>query len=335
MSKLLQLGFCIAGIYFFYLVYGIYQEALFLPQPDGTYMKATAFVLMVQCFFSVIVAFVLDLFTDGALARGGSVGLDQRYRWLSVVAQPDVAFTSFVYVAAMFTSNESLQFLTYPTQTLAKSCKLIPVLLGRVLLMGKRYSALKYLCVVLMTVGITMFQMGGKRMAAEGFGGSAWGMSLCLISLTLDGVCGPRQEMLTKKFRFTNNQQMIANNFWATLFMGVVAYFLGQLSYGFLYVMAHPGMLQLLCLLGIFSACGQVFIFFTIRTFDSLTLSTITTTRKFFTIITSVAIHGHVLGLQQWLSVFIVFAALSLEVYDSERDKRLSRVAVSDAAKSR
>jgi hypothetical protein len=26
MSKLLQLGFCIAGIYFFYLVYGIYQE---------------------------------------------------------------------------------------------------------------------------------------------------------------------------------------------------------------------------------------------------------------------------------------------------------------------
>jgi hypothetical protein len=269
------------------------SQALFLPQPDGTYMKATAFVLMVQCFFSVIVAFVLDLFTDGALARGGSVGLDQRYRWLSVVAQPDVAFTSFVYVAAMFTSNESLQFLTYPTQTLAKSCKLIPVrsriephacihlqvcsccsafllqvLLGRVLLMGKRYSALKYLCVVLMTVGITMFQMGGKRMAAEGFGGSAWGMSLCLISLTLDGVCGPRQEMLTKKFRFTNNQQMIANNFWATLFMGVVAYFLGQLSYGFLYVMAHPGMLQLLCLLGIFSACGQVFIFFTIRTFD-------------------------------------------------------------------
>lgn len=30
-------------------------------------------------------------------------------------------FTALVYVFAMFTSNESLKYVTYPTQTLAKS----------------------------------------------------------------------------------------------------------------------------------------------------------------------------------------------------------------------
>lgn len=115
------------------------------------------------------------------------------------------------------------------------------------------------------------------------------------------------------------------------------------------YVATHPDILQLLVLLGLCSAVGQTFIFYTIRTFDSLTLSTITTTRKFFTvravvlrswpfisapfvrkhcvilgphlppsphfywqIITSVAVHGHVLLTQQWVAVFVVFAGLAL-----------------------
>ena len=75
----------------------------------------------------------------------------------------------------------------------------------------------------------------------------------------------------------------------------------------FSYLAKHPALLQTLVLFGLSSAFGQVrvcsllpyppavprerpaprpqiFIFYSIRTFDSLTLSTITTTRKFFTV---------------------------------------------------
>ena len=133
---------------------------------------------------------------------------------------------------AMYTSNEALQYVTYPTQALAKSCKMIPVLLGSVLFLRKSYSLVKYACVILMTVGITIFQMSGKkRLATEGFGGEGLGLVLLAISLGLDGLAGPLQENL-KKRKLTNNQQIIVNNVWATALMAVAAAVLGQMSYG-------------------------------------------------------------------------------------------------------
>ena len=81
------------------------------------------------------------------------------------------------------------------------------------------------------------------------------------------------------------------------------------------------------------SAFGQIFIFLTIRTFDSLTLSTITTTRKFFTIVASVVVHGNVLNNSQWLAVLVVFAGLGLEVVDGYLEgRKRSRKAAASAA---
>lgn len=70
---------------------------------------------------------------------------------------------------------------------------------------------------------------------------------------------------------------------------------------------------------------GQIFIFWTIREFDSLTLSTITTTRKFFTIVASVFFHGNVLAPWQWVAVGVVFSGLAIEVLESERDRRAKK----------
>lgn len=323
-SRLLQLCVCVGGIYTSYILYGVFQETLYRAQPDGTTFAATAFVLMTQCFINLSVSLVFDLFTDGPL--GKLTGhTPAGYSWLSTLLTRDVALTSLVYVMAMYMSNEALQYVTYPTQALAKSCKMIPVLLGRVLFLRTSYSWIKYACVLLMTAGIAMFQLSGKKkMSVEGFGGEGFGMLLLAISLALDGITGPMQEQL-KKHKLSNNQQIIVNNVWATGLMVAVAAWQGQLTYGVSYLVEHPDLMQLLVLFGLCSAFGQIFIFYTIRTFDSLTLSTITTTRKFFTIIVSVFVHGHVLLSQQWVAVTVVFVGLVLEVVDSENEKRKKR----------
>ena len=88
------------------------------------------------------------------------------------------------------------------------------------------------------------------------------------------------------------------------------------------YLATHPQVVVALVLFSLCSAFGQIFIFLTIRTFDSLTLSTVTTTRKFFTIVASVVVHGNVLNPKQWFAVLIVFAGLSLEVVDSYLEGR-------------
>ena len=44
---------------------------------------------------------------------------------------------AFLTVATMGLSNYSLGFLNYPTQVIFKCCKLIPVLIGSIIIQGK------------------------------------------------------------------------------------------------------------------------------------------------------------------------------------------------------
>lgn len=65
------------------------------------------------------------------------------------------------------------------------------------------------------------------------------------------------------------------------------------------------------CLCG---AVGQNFIFLTISRFGSLANTTITTTRKFVSIVVSSLLSGNPLSFVQWGSVFMVFSGLSYQI---------------------
>lgn len=96
----------------------------------------------------------------------------------------------------------------------------------------------------------------------------------------------------------------------------------------------NPSLLWALVLFSLCSAFGQVFVFWTIREFNALTLTTITTTRKFFTILVSVVVHGNALVGKQWFAVATVFAGLFLEAFDKEPKhghKHRHKVKVDDA----
>lgn len=62
-------------------------------------------------------------------------------------------------------------------------------------------------------------------------------------------------------------------------------------------------------------AVGQNFIFLTISQFGSLTNTTITTTRKFGSIVVSSVLSGNPLSTKQWGCVFMVFSGLSYQIY--------------------
>ncbi|KAG6744404.1 hypothetical protein POTOM_053124 [Populus tomentosa] len=68
----------------------------------------------------------------------------------------------------------------------------------------------------------------------------------------------------------------------------------------------------LYCLCG---AVGQNFIFLTISRFGSLANTTITTTRKFVSIVVSSVLSGNPLSAKQWGCVVMVFSGLSYQIY--------------------
>jgi UDP-galactose transporter B1 len=50
-------------------------------------------------------------------------------------------------------SNEALKYVSFPTQVLAKSCKMVPVMAIKVIKFGETYQSQDYAVVVLVTLG--------------------------------------------------------------------------------------------------------------------------------------------------------------------------------------
>jgi UDP-galactose transporter B1 len=76
------------------------------------------------------------------------------------------------------------------------------------------------------------------------------------------------------------------------------------------FLQAHPDGARDVLLFCVCGAVGQLFIFFTIKTFGSLANTLICTTRKFFNILGSVLLNGNPLLPPQWGAVGLVFAGL-------------------------
>lgn len=126
-NKHTKLLVCAAGIFVCYFYFGMLQEKITRGQyGDGenrekfTYMFALVFV---QCLVNYVFAKTILL----TVMKQGEDTTSTLYYFLS----------SLTYLLAMVCSNMALQFVSYPTQVIAKSGKPIPVMILGVLL-GKK-----------------------------------------------------------------------------------------------------------------------------------------------------------------------------------------------------
>lgn len=73
---------------------------------------------------------------------------------------------------------------------------------------------------------------------------------------------------------------------------------------------------------------------YTLSTFSSVLLVTVTVTRKMFTMILSVVAFGHRLTQMQWLGVSLVFGGIGVEAAIARQEKLAKEAAVAAAKKS-
>ncbi|EDQ86934.1 uncharacterized protein MONBRDRAFT_38183 [Monosiga brevicollis MX1] len=311
--SLLDLLFCTAGIYASYITYGYLQEGLYeYVSPTGQAFKAmgsaTVTLLIVQVLLSGLYALITSI-----IKKDKPMGLGL-----------DFAVPGLTYIGAMLCSNEALKYVNYPTQVLAKSCKLVPVLLVNVLYYGRRPSMLQYLHVALVTVGIILFRWKAGRDSSES--NTTYGLLLLAMSLAMDGITGPAQEWIRDHHKPSNEQFMFYCNLYGLVYLLGGLCFMEDGLNGLLFVV-DPQNAPFLGRLIVFCICGTIgqnFIFLTLRKFGSLALTTVTTTRKFFTILFSVVAYGHVLGFSQWIGVLVVFIGLSVDAVEKMQKRSSS-----------
>ena len=220
---------------------------------------------------------------------------------------------------------------------------MIPVMLMGTVLSGKRYSLFEYGCAAAIAGGVALFAGAGSAGGGKGGGGGSHGVgkslaapnaplgyALCLLNLLLDGYTNAAQDELHSRFAGTPPLWTMAwMNAWCALYNGLYLFVRipgfspssssagagssSGISAGSRLVRSLAGSAEARRDVALFCACGavgQLFIFYTIARFGSLTNTIITTTRKFFNILLSVLWLGTPLGGAQWAAVALVFSGL-------------------------
>eukprot|EP00172_Hildenbrandia_rubra_P003423 Plantae.Rhodophyta-Hildenbrandia_rubra.ctg5487.p1 GENE.Plantae.Rhodophyta-Hildenbrandia_rubra.ctg5487~~Plantae.Rhodophyta-Hildenbrandia_rubra.ctg5487.p1 ORF type:complete len:361 (-),score=32.27 Plantae.Rhodophyta-Hildenbrandia_rubra.ctg5487:845-1927(-) len=313
----IELVVCALGIYGCYLYYGYLQERIYKTSfgPEQAHFTHSSFLVFVQTLTNASIAALVLLFVP---QKPHSTPIHKYF------------LVALTYLSAMLFSFSALRHMSYPMQALGKSCKMIPVMLLGVVIRKKRYTTRDYACVGLITFGVALFSF--KRQTDKQSHTSPLGLGLLFASLLMDGITGPTQESLVAQYGPSTHQLMffqnIASSCWLFLLMIVTSDLLPAINF----VKTYPEILKDILAFSLVSAFGQNFIFYTVRNFSALACTTITTTRKFFTILISILIYKHTLSSRQWVAVFMVFTGIIWEVIAKHRKKRNGAAAISNGA---
>ncbi|CZT03650.1 related to HUT1-weak similarity to human UDP-galactose transporter related isozyme 1 [Rhynchosporium agropyri] len=340
----LQFLIAVGGIYGSFLTWALLQERL-TTTPYGSekeIFKFPVFLNTVQSLFAALVGYVYLQYDTKGSATAPIFPNRRIIVPLFLVAVTSSLASPFGYA--------SLAHIDYITFILAKSCKLLPVMFLHITLFQRRYPLYKYLVVLAVTSGVAVFTLhagSGKskpsKAAINPDRNSTWGLLLLGINLLFDGLTNTTQDYIFQSFQpYKGPQMMCANNIMSTLltlsYLALSPYLVhtgigeylgmeitsgggGEFSAALGFMARHPSVWYDVLGFAICGAVGQVFIFYTLSTFSSLLLVTITVTRKMLTMILSVVWFGHTLGGKQWMGVGLVFGGIGAEGIITRREK--------------
>ncbi|KAI0314011.1 UAA transporter [Amylostereum chailletii] len=367
----IRLALCVTGVYAMFLLWAIAQERLSVPFDSNSgdapaRFNAPLFLGTAQSFLSTISALIYllirrkpsDTFaqTLGLAPPSQSPTKSSESPSKSSSVHARALLARYAQCALSITAAApfgfaALQHVSYPAMVLAKSCKLVPVMIMNILLYRRAFAPHKYAVVTLVTAGITLFMFYGDAKHSKSKSSSTEhpttkheliGMAYLLVNLALDGATNSTQDEIFARspWKVTGQQMMLFINAFSTaLTLTLCALplphvpvlhpgppFVPELGAALAFVRTHPAVLQPLLAFAACGAVGQLFIFETLEHFGSLTLVTVTLTRKLFTMLLSVVVYNHSLTPGQWVGAAVVFAGISVEALVKRRDVHTKRV---------
>jgi len=299
------------GIYTAFLYYGSLQEDVFrYVAADGGKFTEAWLLQVLEALANVVIGFL------GMQLNGPTKGIPLKMFGISGAAQVS---------AKACTSLALANGLSFPVATLAKSGKMAPVMAGSLLLGGASYSVREYLQVAAIIGGTAVVSMGKKKGGSQT--NSALGVFYIVLSLAMDGVtAGFQKKLKVETAKAGVKPKPYDFMFYTNLFMLLtalpIALGTGQLFGGSAYLIANPEIMTKVMKFAACSAFGQSFIFYTISHFDPLVLSTVTTTRKIFSVLLSIFLKGHSLSTTGWLGICMACSGILSEMQSKLTGKK-------------
>ena len=210
-------------------------------------------------------------------------------------------------------------------QTLAKTAKMVPVMLWGTVILAKRYTWPEYSMAVLVTLGCTLFLLSGDAATkvssrhhaiggSAGAGGAAWGGALMAGYLGFDGFTSTFQERLFRGYEMTSHHQVLFITAFSSALALLSLVTAGALGPALSFVSDHPACLWDMLLISSTAVTSQFVIAYTIKTYGALVFAAIMTTRQLISILVSNILFRHPMEAGQWFGLIIVFGTLYAKI---------------------
>ena len=302
-----KLVLAIVGLQVTYLTWGVLQERVMTRTYDGDKFTNSQFLVLVNRVLALIVVATYLSFS--------------RQKELTVPFYK-YSFSSLSNIISSWCQYEALKFVSYPTQVLAKSSKVIPVMLMGKVVSNRTYKVDEYITALMLSGGIGLFLLAadpaGQKHSTET---TVAGIVILLGYMVFDSFTSNWQSELFQQYQMSAVQMMFGINTFSCLFTMTSLFLQGQLFGSLRFLFGHWEFAFHAMVLSFCSALGQLFIYHTIQVFGPLVFTLIMTTRQAISILLSCILYGHVLTVQALVGVAIVFVSLFLRVYLKQRSK--------------
>lgn len=308
-SRWPKAGLCAIWVMSSLMLYSVLQERI-MTRPyvsedgDGEFFTNSLFLVLVNRLMAALVAILV------MLARSDNGEWKCKARWW------EYASVSVSNVIATSCQYEALKWLTFPTITIGKCAKMLPVMLLVNWRTGRRYSKEDFGIVgtVLLGCGV-MIGMGKVNARRGGEEDTGFGFALMGAYLIFDAITSTYQESLFQRYGMSVYNQMLWMNVSSAILAGGGLWGGGGLKDSIGFVRRFPQMVGDMLMLSASAVAGQFAITVTIQGFGALLYAGVMTTRQFCSVLASDLIFEHGLTFGQWGGAGLVFAALFYKLY--------------------
>lgn len=222
---------------------------------------------------------------------------------------------STLYVGTTTLTKTSLRYIDMPTQTVLKSAKLLPVMAGSIIILGRRYSVHEWVAAAMLCAGIAIFNLAThlpqSRQTLAG--------SVCiLIALGCDAMLGNMQQKALSTAGISTDALMLMQSAFGTCLMTVTCAIDGTLVPGLHLLLDDFEVSSTLVLWAIAITAGTALVLRLVEHYSAVTAIVVTTARKALTLIASFVLFPKPIGIGHPIGAALVFGS----AFVAQRKKR-------------
>lgn len=217
-------------------------------------------------------------------------------------------------------SNLSCENLNYPTAILFKSSKLIPVMIGGMIFLDKKYNFFEILSVILIVIGLFGISLSDKFSQNDI---KLLGISFSVLSLIFDAVASNFQEKAFHEYKATQNEVISMMYLTGSIILFFVSLITGHTSRGIQMCAEDPIIIGGIIAFSICGAVGVQFVYLLMNCFGSLITVMVTSLRKGTTIAISYLLFpGKKFTIFHMISILTIASGITLNYWAKNSYKK-------------